>query len=235
MIMKKRAFDLAILIVGAPIWIPTVGICLLLIWVFDGRPLIYWSERRVFRAQRLRIPKLRVMRRDAEKIANRATVSMSETRFLNLPLDSPLYSRIGRPLERLCMTELPQLFFVLVGKMTLIGNRPLPEDVIAALNDAYPHAEERFLTCCGLTGPAQLVGRERLGDEDRLRLEIAYSRATLSFYSARLDFVILLSTILIASRLQKPLTVDEVERLVYRFSMPAFRPEVSLLPDAMPD
>ena len=225
MTAQKRLFDCLVLLVGAVVWIPCLVACALVIWLTDGRPLFYVSERRVFGRRRLFTAKLRVMRRDAEKIANRKTVPVGETRFLNLPNDSPLYTPVGRFFERWCMTELPQLLHVLKGEMTLVGNRPLPEDVIASLREAYPYAEDRFLSLCGLTGPVQLVGRERITDEDRLRLEIAYSRLVSVSYSIRLDFLVLLYTVLVATRVRKPLTVGEVEQLMRVFASEAFADE----------
>jgi len=213
----KRLFDLIVTLLAAVTWLPTVLISSLAIIVFDGRPVFYVSRRRVYRDQSIDILKFRTMRRDADRIANRQTIPEEGVRFLNIPSDSPLYTRVGHVLELICFTELPQLFHVLSGRMSLVGNRPLPENVIAAIRRDYPQVEERFDTPAGLTGPVQLAGRERLSDEQRLALEIHYCRVARSEYSVWLDFLVLLYTVLVVVRLRRSFTIAEIERLLMRF------------------
>jgi lipopolysaccharide/colanic/teichoic acid biosynthesis glycosyltransferase len=213
----KRAFDLIVTVLASVVWAPVLVLSCLAILVLEGRPLLYVSKRRVYAKRSTRVFKFRTMRRDADRIANRSTVPFEGTRFLNIHPDSPLYTRVGRILERCCFTELPQLVHVLAGEMSLVGNRPLPEDVVAALKEAFPDAEERFLTPAGLTGPVQLVGRESLRDDERLRIEIAYCRLAAGAYSMRLDFLILLYTVLMGARLSNHFSVAEVEDLLARF------------------
>ena len=141
-------------------------------------------------------------------------------RFLNIPHDSPLYSGVGRMLERSCFTELPQLLYVLRGTMSPVGNRPLPENVIDALREAYPGAEDRFNTPAGLTGPIQLAGRDNLTDVQRLRIEIRYCDVARSSYSMSLDFMILLYTVLVVSGLHRSFTCEEIEELLSRYDRP---------------
>lgn len=216
--MKKLTFDVAITLLTAVLWVPALLLCSLGIWLLEGRPILYVSRRRVFERRTIRLFKLRTMVRDAERVANRSTVPMDGTRFLNIPTDSPLYTPIGRFIERFHFTELPQLLHVLRGQMSVVGNRPLPENVIAALREAYPNAEDRFRVRCGLTGPTQLIGREELGDDERLMLEIAYCHAVRRAYSMRLDFLVLLYTVLIALDLKPRLTVTDVLALMRRYS-----------------
>ena len=126
--------------------------------------------RRVSTADLMRVVKFRTMVKNADKIANRDTLPVDQVRFLNIPPDSPLYTRAGRLLERCGITELPQFVHVLSGRMSIVGNRPLPDNVMDCLREEYPYADDRFLTRAGLTGPAQLVGRDALTDDERLRL-----------------------------------------------------------------
>lgn len=224
----KRLFDISVVLLASLVWVPVLLGSAFAILILDGPPVLYASRRRTYRDRGQRVFKFRTMRRDAEKIANRSTLPMDDTRFLNIPPDSPLYTRIGRVLERCCFTELPQLFHVLAGQMSLVGNRPLPEDVIAALKQEFPHVEDRFSSPAGLTGPIQLAGRERLTDEQRLRIEIAYCRVARSSYSMRLDFLILLYTVLLGTRIRQSFTVAEVEQFVARFDR---HPETSAARD----
>lgn len=199
---------------------PVLALCSLAILLFEGAPILYVSTRRVFGSQSIRLGKFRVMVRNADKVVNRETVPVEATRFLNIPRDSLLYTRTGRIIERLCLTELPQFLHVLNGDMSLIGNRPLPENVIQSLKECYPYVEDRFLTKGGLTGPVQLIGRDDLSDEDRLSLEIAYCQACFRSYSMYLDFIILLYTVLIALGLMKPRTVPQVQRMLRKWTIP---------------
>ena len=213
----KRIFDIVLCLITVWLWGPIVIICALLNLLFNGRPAFYLSERRVHNCSQVRIAKFRAMVRNADKIANRDTVPISDKIFLNIPADSPLYTPLGRFFERLCLTELPQLLHVLAGQMSLVGNRPLPENVVAKLRSKYPYAEDRFLVRAGMTGPVQLIGRDNLPDEKRLSLEIRYCKACLESYSVRLDFMILLYTVLIGIRISSTFSVRQVEQLLDRY------------------
>ena len=162
----------------------------------------------------MRVVKFRTMCRNADKIANRDTVPVTTTRFLNIPPTSPLYTPAGRWIERLMLTELPQVWHVLQGKMSFIGNRPLPENVIAALRAEHPGAEARFATPAGLTGPIQLVGRDHISDAERLQIEGAYCAAVQRGYSPMLDFKILLYTVLVGMLPDLRLNPAQVLRII---------------------
>lgn len=216
---NKRALDLLITVAAAVFWVPVLLVAGLAVLVFTGRPVLYRSMRRVSTTDVLRIVKFRTMVKNAESLVNRTTVPIeNEVRFLNISPTSPLYTRVGRILERCGLTEIPQLVHVLRGQMSIVGNRPLPENVVAALREEYPNADDRFLTKSGLTGPAQLVGREELTDLERLTLEGAYCRACVRRYSIWLDISILFSTVLIVIGLHKGYTYQGVLDLIDRRS-----------------
>ncbi|HEY9566321.1 MAG TPA: sugar transferase, partial [Nocardioides sp.] len=170
---NKRAFDLVLTMASAIIWVPVVLGASLLVLILSGRPVYYRSMRRISTGEPVKVVKFRTMVRNAAQIANRETVSVEEagTRFLNISADSPLYTRIGRLLEKVALTELPQFTHVLRGQMSVIGNRPLPQNVMDCLGEEFADVEDRFLTPAGLTGPSQLVGRDFITDADRLMLE----------------------------------------------------------------
>jgi lipopolysaccharide/colanic/teichoic acid biosynthesis glycosyltransferase len=212
----KRVLDLVLAVVGAVAWVPVVLVSGALVLVCSGRPVFYRSRRVVASGDVRRIVKFRTMVRNAEQLANRETVPVTGVRFLNIPSNSPLYTRIGRLLERCGITELPQFVHVLAGQMSIVGNRPLPENVLACLRQEYSFADDRFLTRAGLTGPAQLVGREGLSDDERLRLESAYCRACVSSYSVWLDLSILARTVLIVLGVMKPMPYQSVIDLLDR-------------------
>lgn len=213
---RKRLFDLALTLGGLAIWLPLLVVCALAILVSEGRPVLYISLRRIFRKESARLPKLRTMVRGAEGLVNRDTVPIQEVRFLNIPLESNVFTSVGRWIERYQFTELPQLFLVLSGHLSIVGARPLPENVIAALHKAFPHVEERFEAVGGMMGPAQLVGRQAISDEDRLMLEISYGQLSSTGYSIARDLRIILNTVLVQFGLRRPFSVDESAALLQR-------------------
>lgn len=218
---RKRALDLLLTVLGAIAWLPVVLMAASLVLITSGRPVFYRSMRRVSKDDLMKVVKFRTMVKNADKIANRETLPVNQVRFLNIPPDSPLYTRAGRLLERCGITELPQFVHVLSGRMSIVGNRPLPDNVLDCLREEYPYADERFLTRAGLTGPAQLVGREQLTDDERLRLESAYCRACVHSYSLWLDLSILIYTVLIVLGLKKSLDYQGVLDFIDRRSKTA--------------
>lgn len=212
----KRTLDLAIVVLVAPVWTVVLVLTASAIAVTSGFPVLYVSSRRVAQNRSARIYKLRVMVKHADRIVNRDTVPIDGARFLNIPSTSPVYTKVGRWIERCSLTELPQLINVLRGEMSIIGNRPLPENVVAALKTSFPNVEERFGTPAGLAGPVQLVGRDQLDDSSRLELEIAYCELCHRAYSPWFDLLVLVNTVLICLRLRRRFTVAEVKALMLR-------------------
>jgi lipopolysaccharide/colanic/teichoic acid biosynthesis glycosyltransferase len=226
--VRKRIFDLVLTIATAPFWLLVLLVASLAVLFSSGWPCFYVSRRRVDQHRTISVLKLRVMVRGADQVANRETVPVGDVRFLNLPLDSPLYTRLGRVLERFHLTELPQLLHVLTGHMSIVGNRPLPESVVELLKEVHPDVDDRFATPAGLTGPVQLIGRDNVSDARRLAIEARYCQIAASSYSMRLDISIVLSTVLIALRLKRGYTAGDVERLLGRYAAE----QVELSPEA---
>ena len=212
---RKRVFDCLVTAAAAPLWLPLLMICALAIWVFDGRPIFYVSMRQTALSRTGPVFKFRTMRRNADKIANRDTVPIGNRRFLNISADSPLYTAVGRRIERLGLTELPQLLHVLSGKMSLVGNRPLPDRVMEVLRDTHPDVDDRFLTKAGLVGPVQLVGRDNLSDSERLWLEVRYCRlAAGTAYTIGLDLRLLCYTLYVLLSRGKTYRAEAVAALM---------------------
>lgn len=216
-LVKKRVFDLSVVLGGAIFWLPAVAVCALALLILNGRPIFYSSLRHVSRDRQVRVFKFRTMVKDADKLINRETVPVTTQRFLNTPIDSPAYTPAGRVVERIHFTELPQFFHVLKGTISIVGSRPLPANVFEALLGEYPQAGARFDSPAGMTGLAQLVGREFVSDDDRLSLEASYCAVCLSNYSPLLDLEILTKTLLTASRLMSPMTLEDTRMLIDKY------------------
>lgn len=214
----KRAFDLVVVMTAAVVWVPVLAAGALLVLLLSGRPVFYRSQRWVRTGELIKVVKFRTMVKNADKLVNRTTVPVTGVRFLNIAPDSPLYTRPGRILESAGLTEIPQLLHVLRGEMSIVGNRPLPDNVMKCLRAEYSYAEDRFLTKAGLTGPVQLVGRDALSDSERLRIEGAYCRAALHGYRLRMDFMVLLYTVLIVAHVKAPLDYQGVMDLIDRYT-----------------
>lgn len=210
----KRVFDLVVTVLVMPLWLPVCLIAAFALRISAGSPVIYRSRRRVVGGRTETIAKFRTMARNAEQLLNRETVPITDTCFLNIPPEHPVYTPVGRFLERFALTELPQLLYVLGGTMSLVGNRPLPENVVQALRRNYPYAEDRFLVHGGLTGPVQLIGRDALSDEDRLAIEIDYCLLSKFGYRWRVDALILWNTVMVALRLRPGYSVAQVRALL---------------------
>lgn len=202
--MRKRVFDVVVICLAAVVWVPVVALSSLAVLVLSGRPIFYHSRRWVGPGTAIEMVKLRVMVPNANKVV----APLDAGRFLNTPPDSPLYTPIGRILDRLGLNEIPQFVHVLRGDMTIVGARPLTEPVREALVAQHPDLDRRWETPAGLTGLPQLIGRHGVTDAQRLELEAAYSHRAATRPSVTLDFKILLFTVLITFGLKRPLTFD---------------------------
>ena len=178
----KRFLDLLASVLLLVALAPVMAGVALLIWVTDGRPVLY-SQERVGRAGRIyRIWKFRTMRRDAERLG---AVWATDRDPRVLP--------VGRFLRRSRIDELPQLWNVLQGHMSLVGPRPERSVFLAELKERWPLFTLRELVKPGLTGWAQLkYGYGSTMEENALKLE--YDLYYIKNISLFLDLVCLLAT-----------------------------------------
>lgn len=159
----KRAFDLLFVVcVGLLLLVPIGLIALLVRWTSPG-PALYWSNR-VGRNNRIfKMPKFRSMRLDTPAVA---------THLLSEP--DQYLTPVGPFLRRTSLDELPQLWSIFRGDMSLVGPRPAlfnQQDLIALRTEA---GVERLVP--GLTGWAQINGRDELPIPDKVRLDAEYLR-----------------------------------------------------------
>ncbi len=159
--MSKRLFDLLLVILSLPIVLPLAGAVALMILFADGRPVLYWS-RRVGRDNRLfDMPKFRTMRRDTPAVA---THLLADPAAALIPL--------GRFLRSTSLDELPQLFSVARGQMTLVGPRPALFNQYDLIELRTRHGVHRLVP--GITGWAQVNGRDDLSISRKVLLEQEY-------------------------------------------------------------
>jgi undecaprenyl phosphate N,N'-diacetylbacillosamine 1-phosphate transferase len=177
----KRAFDLVaasgLLLVG---W-PLLALVALFIKLDDGGSVFFRQERLGRGGRAFRVWKFRTMRVNAPDLRN------SDGSTYNAE-DDPRVTRLGRFLRQSSLDELPQLFNVVLGDMSLVGPRP---DLIDAPRFYRPQDAARLTVRPGITGWAQVHGRNALEWQARRDLDLEYV-ARRSFW---LDLVILLRTI----------------------------------------
>jgi lipopolysaccharide/colanic/teichoic acid biosynthesis glycosyltransferase len=139
-----------------------------------------------------RVFKLRTMYVDAEQRLDSLRAANEADGLLFKIKDDPRITPVGRLLRRTSVDELPQLFNVLLGQMSLVGPRPLP-----VAGDAFVGPEQRrHLVKPGITGLWQVSGREEQSWEDAVRLDLYY----VENWSLSMDLVILLRTVLAVFR-----------------------------------
>jgi lipopolysaccharide/colanic/teichoic acid biosynthesis glycosyltransferase len=192
-LVVKRALDVVGATIGLLLSIPIIGLATVAIAV-ESRGAVLYHQTRVGRGgRRFRVHKLRTMRvgnDDAQHAAYVAALIAGDGHrdgaLFKLGDDSRC-TRVGRFLRRTSLDELPQLWNVLRGDMSLVGPRPsTPEE--SDLMDA--HARRRQEVKPGMTGLWQVSGRSRLGYDEMIDLDLQYVRE----WSPLTDVVILVRT-----------------------------------------
>jgi lipopolysaccharide/colanic/teichoic acid biosynthesis glycosyltransferase len=182
----KRIFDLAVCLALLPFVLPVLGLCALLIWLEDPGSVFFTQLRTGKGGMRFKMYKLRTMVKNAEELKQKYA-HLNELTWPDFKItNDPRVTRVGKFLRKTSLDELPQIFNVLKGDMSLVGPRPTSFD---ASTYALWHTE-RLEVLPGLTGLWQVSGRSNLDFDERLRLDIEYIERQ-SFW---LDIEILLRT-----------------------------------------
>lgn len=172
---RKRLVDVALAFVGLSVALPLLLICGVAVVLTSRGGAFFGQERAGLDGATFRVIKLRTMKR----------VPVGSE--LEIP-DFERLTRVGRFLRRLSLDELPQLWNVLAGDMSLVGPRPLPVRYVGRYS---PEQRRRLLARPGLTGWAQVRGRNALGWDEKFRLDVEYVETA----SLRMDLRILLLTV----------------------------------------
>lgn len=187
----KRAFDVVASLLGLIVVAPVLAALAAFIWLESPGPPLFRHERVGLGGRRFGCLKLRTMRPDAEEQlrANPALYDEYLRHHFKIPDDrDPRTTRIGRWLRRSSLDELPQLWNVLVGDMSLVGPRP----VVAEELTVYQGSRTLLLSMRpGITGMWAVSGRNCVGYPERCELELSYVRE----WNAWMDARILLATV----------------------------------------
>jgi Undecaprenyl-phosphate galactose phosphotransferase WbaP len=187
----KRALDLAATVVGGIFVLPLIAALALLVRL-ESRGPIFYSDKRMGRDGELfSCVKFRTMVPDAESLLHGLLAENEEAREEYLKYhklrNDPRVTSVGRFLRKTSLDELPQLWNVLRGEMSLVGPRPyLPRES----GDIGVTQDEILRVTPGITGPWQVAGRNRSAFEERVEMDVSY----VADWSVWLDIVLLVRT-----------------------------------------
>ena len=178
-VLMKRIFDLVLALLALFVLLIPIGLVALLVKSTSKGPAIYWSER-VGRYNKLfKMPKFRTMRVDTPAVATHLLLDPDQ--FL---------TPVGSFLRKSSLDELPQLWSIIKGDMSLVGPRPalFNQHDLVALRTRHRVDQVRP----GLTGWAQINGRDELPIPDKVKLDLVY----VNEQSFALDLKIIFLTLL---------------------------------------
>lgn len=186
--MFKRAFDFLFSIFALIFVLPLMALSALMVYVEDGPPVIFRQKRVGKNGRLFEMFKIRTMVKNAEQLQSQVEKCDAGGNTIHKMKDDPRITRVGRILRRFSLDELPQLFNVLNGTMSLVGPRP----EIPSLVERYePWQLQRFSVTPGITGWWQINSRS----DQPMYLHIEDDLYYIQNYSIWLDLKIIVRTI----------------------------------------
>jgi exopolysaccharide production protein ExoY len=188
----KRFLDVTCILLALPLWLPIVLLIALWVKIVSHGPLFFRQERIGFRGTRFMILKFRTMKCNVETTTHeRHLEQLIQTDRPMTKLDAsgdPRIIRGGRLLRATGLDELPQLFNVLRGEMSLVGPRPCTPNEFCRYQ---PWQQQRVDAAPGLTGYWQVNGKNKTTFTEMINLDIFYTKNM----SCWLDLKIILQTV----------------------------------------
>ncbi|QLD90790.1 sugar transferase [Natronomonas salina] len=168
--LLKRTFDVVFSIFGLIATVPVMLVIALAIKLDDGGPVLYQQARTAAFGDMFSVYKFRSMVEDAESISGAKISDEDNGNF------DPRVTRIGRFLRRTHFDEIPQLWSILIGDMSVVGPRPERPELETNMESDAVAWRRRWFVKPGLTGLAQINGVTGFQPKEKLRLDIEYIR-----------------------------------------------------------
>jgi lipopolysaccharide/colanic/teichoic acid biosynthesis glycosyltransferase len=189
--VARRVFDVTLACSGLLLSAPLLALAVLAIAMDSPGSPLYWQERVGRRGRPFRLLKLRTMHRDAE----------ADGQPVWAQNEDPRVTRVGQVLRRSRFDELPQLWNVVRGDMSIIGPRPERPEFVALLAERLPGYHQRHAIRPGITGWAQVsYGYAASVDDAAAKLE--YDLYYISHRSPHLDALVLYKTFFVVLRFE---------------------------------
>lgn len=186
--LAKRTFDIIFSLLALIILSPLMLITALAIKLYDRGPVLYKQERLTINGKTFHMYKFRSMIVDAEKDGIARLAGENDDRI----------TPVGKIIRAARFDEIPQLFNILSGQMSVVGPRPERPEIAAEYLKEMPEFDYRLKVKAGLTGYAQVYGYYNTTPYDKLKLDISYIES----YSFWLDIKLILLTIKIIFRFE---------------------------------
>lgn len=185
--LVKRAFDLVVFLFAMPFFLPVMGVIALAIRITSPGPIFYYAKRAGENGRIFGMIKFRTMVQNADKLQHLVEQRDEQGNLIHKRRDDPRVTPIGRFLRRTSLDELPQLFNVFKGEMSLVGPRP---EMPHLVEQYQPWQRKRFAVPQGMTGWWQIHGRS----DKPMHLHTEEDLYYVQHYSIWLDLQILFQT-----------------------------------------
>ncbi|MDO6442537.1 TIGR03013 family XrtA/PEP-CTERM system glycosyltransferase [Marinobacter sp. 2_MG-2023] len=182
--IAKRSLDLLISLTLLAVMLPFIILTAIAVFLETGRPILYSQNRIGMLGKEFRIYKFRSMRQDAEKDGKARWASANDNRV----------TRVGAFIRNTRLDELPQIYNVIKGEMSIVGPRPERPEFVSELKEKIPFYDTRHYVKPGLMGWAQLKYPYGASVEDargKLEYDLYYSKN----HSLLMDFLIMIQTV----------------------------------------
>ena len=163
-VVGKRIFDIIIALFAMIVLSPLMAVIAIMIKAYDKGPVLYKQTRLTMNGREFKVWKFRSMKVDAEKdgVARLATE------------DDDRITPVGRVIRKLRLDELPQVFNILGGSMSIVGPRPERPEIAKQYEDEMPEFALRLQVKAGLTGYAQVYGKYNTPPYDKVQMDLIY-------------------------------------------------------------